>query len=98
MFGQPVPVSRSSDGQVTVADTPEGNRASVYVIVRRSQPVTLLEMFDTPTMEINCPQRTESIVVTQSLTMLNSKFAENNAVALADRLLREVPDNESATN
>jgi Protein of unknown function (DUF1553)/Protein of unknown function (DUF1549)/Planctomycete cytochrome C len=94
MYGPPIPVARHPGGQVSVANTPAGNRASVYVIVRRSQPVTLLELFDTPKMEINCTRRTQSIVVTQSLTMLNSAFAETNARALADRLRAEVPANE----
>ena len=87
MYGPPVPVQRRSDGLVTVGDSPKDNRASVYVIVRRSQQVTLLEMFDTPLMEINCPERTESVVVTQSLTMLNSKFIESNARILAARTI-----------
>lgn len=96
MFGNPIPVSRGSDGQVSVADTPASNRSSVYIIVRRSQPVSMLELFDTPRMEVNCTERTKSIVVTQSLTLLNSKFSENNARALADRLRKEFPDNETA--
>ena len=87
MYGAPVPVNRNSEGLVTVADTPSGNRSSVYLIVRRSQGVTLLEMFDTPRMEINCPQRNCSIVVTQSLTLMNSKFTETNAQSLAERIL-----------
>jgi hypothetical protein len=96
MFGTPVPVNRSADGLVTVADTPAGNRPSVYLIVRRSQPVTLLELFDTPLMEINCPQRTSSIVVTQSLTLMNSRFTEANAQALADRILSHAAHNRDA--
>ncbi|MBW3539821.1 MAG: PSD1 and planctomycete cytochrome C domain-containing protein [Planctomycetes bacterium] len=92
MYGPPVAVTRHSDGLVTVADGPGSNRASVYLIVRRSQPVTLLELFDTPTMEVNCPERTESAVVTQSLTMLNSGFVETTARALAARLFAEASD------
>ncbi len=89
MYGRPIAVSQAANSLVTVADTPSGNRASVYVIVRRSQPVTLMELFDTPRMEINCTQRTEATVVTQSLSMLNSKFIEDNAQAAADRILAE---------
>ena len=96
MYGKPVPIKRHSDGQVTVAETSAGNRSSIYLMVRRSRPVTLLEMFDTPRMEINCPQRTESIVVTQSLTMLNSRFLEKNSQALAERLLKEAPNDDAA--
>ncbi len=96
MFGHPVPVTHQPDGQVVVADSGQGNRSSVYLIVRRSQPVTLLELFDTPRMEVNCPERVESIVVTQSLSMLNSPFMEISAKVLADRLFSELPDAETA--
>jgi hypothetical protein len=96
MFGKPVPVLRDSDGQVTVADTPQTNRASVYLMIRRSQPVTLLELFDVPSMEINCTKRTSAIVVTQSLTMLNSRFTEVSAKAMAARLTQDVPNGELA--
>ena len=91
MSGQPVPVSLDKQGLVTVADDPESNRRSIYLIVRRSQPVTLLELFDTPTMETNCTRRTESIVVTQALTMLNSEFTARNAKSLAERVIRQEP-------
>ncbi|MBI86115.1 MAG: hypothetical protein CMJ81_23205 [Planctomycetaceae bacterium] len=94
MFGRPIPVAQQADGQVVVSDTGEGNRSSVYLIVRRSQPLTLLELLDTPRMEVNCPERVESIVVTQSLSMLNSPFMENSARVLANRLFSELPDTE----
>jgi len=91
MSGKPVPVSRDKQGLVTVANNPEGNRRSIYLIVRRSAAVTLLELFDTPTMETNCTRRTESIVVTQALTMLNSEFTARNAKALAERVIKQEP-------
>jgi hypothetical protein len=96
MFGKPVPVDAKSDGLVVVADTPAGNRRSVYLIVRRSQPVTLLNLFDTPVMEVNCTLRNESTVVTQALTLMNSEFTEAISGSLADRLLRQAPDERSA--
>ncbi len=96
MFGQPIPVTRHSTGLVTVADNPQGSRRSVYLIVRRSQPVTLLELFDTPRMEVNCTRRNESIVVTQALTMLNSKFIETMSQSLASRLIAAVPSDGDA--
>jgi hypothetical protein len=91
MFGTPIPVTRNGEGLVTVDDTAASNRASIYLIVRRSQPVTLLELFDVPSMEVNCPERNESIVVTQSLTLMNSRFTEANARAMAERVLDQGP-------
>src|SRR5262249_25505621 len=87
MFGTPVPVTRQADGSVTTADDAQGNRRSVYIVVRRNQPVTLLETFDTPKMEINCSRRTEATVATQALTLLNSPFMEANAAALSQRIV-----------
>ncbi|HEY2250405.1 MAG TPA: DUF1549 and DUF1553 domain-containing protein, partial [Planctomycetaceae bacterium] len=88
MFGPAVPVARQPDGSVVTADNPTGNRRSVYVQVRRSQPVTLMETFDTPKMEINCSRRSEAIVATQALALLNSPFIETNAKAVAERVLK----------
>ena len=86
MFGPPVGVVSLGDGQVVAEQSPAGMRRSVYLKVRRSQPLTLLELFDTPRMEINCTQRTEAIVATQALTLSNSKFMETSAVTLAGHL------------
>jgi cytochrome c553 len=92
MFGPAVPVVRQPDGSVITADTAVGNRRSVYVQVRRSQPMTLMETFDTPKMEINCSRRSEAIVATQALALLNSPFIETNAKAIADRVTRAASD------
>ena len=82
-FGPPVPVSARDDGSVETADDAQGNRRSIYLMVRRSQHVTFLDLFDTPMMEINCPERVVSTVPLQALALLHSPFAERNAVSLA---------------
>jgi hypothetical protein len=57
--------------------------------------VTLLELFDTPRMEINCARRSSAIVATQALTLLNGKFTEVNAKGLSERILQAAgPDPE----
>ncbi|MGE5192167.1 MAG: PSD1 and planctomycete cytochrome C domain-containing protein [Deltaproteobacteria bacterium] len=86
MFGPAVPVARQGDGSVISADDANGNRRSIYLQVRRSQPVTLMESFDTPKMEINCTRRSEAIVATQALTLLNSPFMETSSRAVAARI------------
>lgn len=86
-FGPPVAVVRQADGSVTTANDDAGHRRSVYLKVRRSQPVTMLEAFDTPRMEINCARRTEATVPTQALVMLNSPFIENAAKSLSSRIV-----------
>jgi hypothetical protein len=80
------------DGSVTTSDDVAGNRRSVYLQVRRSQHLTLLELFDTPLMEINCPQRTVSTVPLQALAMLHSSFAEASAAALGARAVQSGAD------
>jgi hypothetical protein len=105
MFGPPVPVMLDTDGQVVVgvdttdtAGRPTGKvvplngeefRRSVYVQMRRSRPLTLLDTFDLPRMEPNCELRTASTVAPQSLTLMNSGFALEVATAFAERVQRE---------
>jgi hypothetical protein len=91
-FGPPAPMQRKGDGEVvTPADT-SGNRRSVYLQVRRSQPLTLLQVFDQPVMETNCTRRGVSTVSSQALTLLNSDFLTRQADAFAARVLKEKPD------
>lgn len=105
MFGAPVPVMLDTDGQVIVgvdttdtAGRPTGKvvplngeelRRSVYVQMRRSRPLGMLETFDLPKMEPNCEYRTASTVAPQSLALMNSAFALGAATAFAERVQRE---------
>ena len=96
MLGAPTPVSRQADGAVPTADDAAGNRRSIYLQVRRSQHVTMLELFDVPMMEVNCPERPASIVPLQALALLHGPFTEQSAAALAQRILRETPASDEA--
>src|SRR5205823_4629109 len=49
-------------------------------------------LFDTPLMEINCPERSVSTVPLQALAALHGPFAEHNAAAVADRILAASPN------
>ncbi len=91
-FGNPVPVARRPDGEVNVADGQNDRRRSIYLQVLRSNPLTMLQSYDQPVMEINCTRRNRSTVSTQALTLLNSDGAVAVARALAERALREAPD------
>ena len=95
MFGPPSPVAAQGDGSVLTADDAAGDRRSIYLQVRRSQHVTMLDLFDVPMMEINCPERPSSIVPLQALALLHSPFAEQSAGALAERILRDAPSDEA---
>ncbi len=99
MFGPPVPVKEDAVGQIVVGvDVPAGSEApvgheafrrSVYVQVRRSQPLAMLHAFDQPVMETNCERRTVSTVATQALMLMNSEFILQQAGYFAARVRKE---------
>lgn len=103
-FGPSVPVRMDVTGQVVVGvektsgdnkmpvDVPlngEENRRSIYVQVRRSQPLAFLNAFDAPPMELNCERRQPSTSAPQSLMLMNSQFVLDRAASFATRLERE---------
>ena len=65
-------------------------RRSIYVLQRRTQPLTILENFDLPTMNPNCTHRLESTVVTQALHLLNNQMIHTLASGFAERVMLEV--------
>jgi mono/diheme cytochrome c family protein len=95
MQGPPVPVAPQPDGSVATSEDESGRRRSIYLIVRRSQHLTMLDLFDTPMMEINCPQRSESIVPLQALALLHGPFTERYAAALAVRIVGAAAEKEA---
>ena len=87
LFGPPIPVIEDDAGQVLVDSSQ--TRRSLYIKMRRSQPVALLQAFDAPVMETNCELRSVSTVATQALMLMNSQTVLNYAQDLADRCNRE---------
>jgi cytochrome c553 len=71
-------------------------RRSIYVQVRRSKPVTVLDTFDAPTMSPNCEMRAQTTVAPQSLLLMNDTFVLDSSRRLADRLESEAPGNRDA--
>jgi Protein of unknown function (DUF1553). len=67
----------------------EDLRRSIYVQVRRSRPLAVLDMFDLPALDPNCTARTPSTVAPQSLLLMNSDFVLTGSQSLAERLARE---------
>ena len=66
-------------------------RRSIYVQVRRSKPVTVLDTFDAPVMQPNCEQRSQTTVAPQSLLLMNDTFVLENSQRLAARLEAQSP-------
>jgi hypothetical protein len=101
-FGKPIPVSPDEVGQFVVAvDTrdsagrPSGKvealgedefRRSIYVQVRRSMPLSVIEPFDLPRMAPNCERRPVSTAAPQALLMLNNPFMVQQAGLIGDRV------------
>jgi mono/diheme cytochrome c family protein len=99
MHGPAVPLHTLPDGQVVGEESAEGNRRSIYLLHRRSTPITLLETFDAPRLTTNCIQRRTSNVVSQALLMLNSGFVDQQAEAVAEQIAasaHDTPDQVSA--
>ncbi|WP_010583868.1 PSD1 and planctomycete cytochrome C domain-containing protein [Schlesneria paludicola] len=102
MCGEPSPVTVDDVGQVVVgidtrdsAGRPTGKtvglgeeefRRSVYVQVRRTLPLGMLEPFDMPSLSPNCDLRPVSTVAPQALLMMNNDFVINESVRFAKRL------------
>jgi hypothetical protein len=104
MFGPPVPVMEDEVGQFVLGiENKNGEnrpgpilplhgeefRRSVYVQMRRSRPLGVLETFDLPAMEPNCEARSASTVAPQALLFLNSEFVLTEANRMAERVRRE---------
>ena len=89
--GPAVPLKVRPDGMVIVGDDlaspSERLRRSVYMLARRNYHLSLLATFDQPVVTSLCARRTRSAVVTQSLTMLNDAFINEQARGLAERVL-----------
>ncbi|MCA9056420.1 MAG: DUF1553 domain-containing protein, partial [Planctomycetaceae bacterium] len=89
LFGPPVSIKEDETGQVIVDG--QQTRRSLYIRVRRTQPVAMLQSFDAPVMETNCEYRPVSTVATQSLILLNGEFTVEQAGRVADAALRDAP-------
>ena len=67
-------------------------RRTLYVQMRRSKPLSLMETFDAPRMEPNCELRNASTVAPQSLMLMNGEFTLTQAKFFAERVAKEAGD------
>lgn len=105
MYGPPVAVPLSDEelggmrdmSQWAVnGDPSEYPRRSVYLYVKRSFRLPMLETFDTPDASASCARRESSTVAPQALALMNSEFSNKQADALAGRLRKQYGDNPEA--
>ena len=95
-FGGPyVPTQRDAAGAIIVAADQDGaDRRSLYLQQRRTQTLSFLGVFDSPSIVFNCVKRPTSTVPLQSLSLLNSRFLVEQAAGFAERILRDEPDDQ----
>jgi hypothetical protein len=73
----------------------EHTRRSVYLLQRRTFGYPMMAAFDPPEVMTSCPQRRQSIVPAQALTLLNSPVARAQALAFARRLVTECGEDQT---
>jgi len=91
-FGAPDRVKQLPDGEVIT----DSRRRSIYVLQRRTRPISLLETFDQPFMNPNCVQRGQSVVSSQALHLMNSDLVRDNARYMAGRIADAAGDQADA--
>lgn len=65
------------------------NRRSIYAFRYRTLEDPMLQVFNRPGSETSCEMRDETTVAPQAFSLLNSQFAHDRALALADRLVKK---------
>ncbi len=75
-------------------DEVQGSRRAVYAYVKRGLVVPLLDVLDLCDTTRSADRRNVTHVAPQALTLMNGDFVNRQARYLADRLLREAPENE----
>lgn len=66
------------------------NRRSIYVQVRRSMPLGIMEPFDVASTNPNCDVRNQSTAAPQSLLLMNSDLVLKESDRMATRIVSEV--------
>ena len=79
---------KPSQWKVT-ADPNEQHRRSVYLIAKRNLRLPMMEVFDSPDMQLSCPRRESSTHAPQALELMNGTFSNEMAGLLAKRLTQE---------
>lgn len=80
---------RSADEWPVAGDPAEHNRRSVYLFVKRSFQLPMLEIFDAPEPTLSCSRRDESTVAPQALALMNSSMSMEQAATFAQSLRQD---------
>lgn len=99
MGGPPVLLQMRPDGLETVSPKETAanqNRRSVYLLARRTYPLTMLALFDFPIIDANCTRRVPSSTPLQALTLMNDEFVVQSAEQMAQRASKIAGENASS--
>jgi hypothetical protein len=69
-------------------DPDSHNRRSIYLVVKRTIPVPMMNLFDAPDGSFSCDKRSHATIPTQSLALMNSPFTVAESGFLAEQLLK----------
>ena len=81
--------SRPGNGWENKSPLADQSRRSVYIFVKRTLGVPLLESFDAASADTSTSKRNVTTVAPQALILLNSDFLEQQSAAMADRIIRQ---------
>jgi hypothetical protein len=62
-------------------------RRGIYVLLKRTNPVPMLRLFDGPDAGLSCGKRKVTTVPTQALALMNGRFVRDQAERLAERFI-----------
>jgi hypothetical protein len=74
----------------------EHNRRSIYLQMKRSLTLPMLQIFDAPDTATSCARREKSTVAPQALALMNSDFSSAQASQFAARVGKLAGDNPAA--
>lgn len=72
------------------------HRRSLYALKLRGLTDPMLEVFNAPAPDFSCERREASTVTPQVFSLFNGQSTQSRALALAHRVLKEVPEDEKA--
>ncbi len=78
-------------------DSAEHNRRSIYLQMKRSLTLPLLQIFDAPDTATSCSRRERSTVAPQALALMNGEFAATQADQFAARIKKTAGDDLEAS-
>ena len=91
--GPYIPTSRLETGEIVAPEEEAiSQRRTLYLNQKRTQVVSFLSVFDSPSIVFNSVRRNTSTMPLQSLSLLNSNFARRRARAAATSLQMQTSD------